>query len=74
MKQSDLSFIENTKNCIFCTFNGVLEFYWEPRYDRICVRNMDGSNSCSDIFISADFKAAEVRREICNYLKGVFNA
>lgn len=73
MKQSDLSFIENTKNCIFCTFNGVLEFYWEPRYDRICVRNMRGADA-HPIFISTDLKAPAVRNEICNYIKGALNA
>ncbi|MCL1164462.1 hypothetical protein L2728_21940 [Shewanella chilikensis] len=72
MKQSDLSFIENNKDCVFCTFNDSLEFYWEPRYDRICVRNLHGLD-VNPIYISPDLKAPAVRKEICNYIKGAFN-
>lgn len=74
MKQSQLNFKENTKDCVWCTFDGFFEFYWEPRYDRICVTDMRNANAlCSDIFISTDLKAPAVRKEICDYLKGVFN-
>lgn len=74
MKQSDLSFIDNSKTCVFCTWNGNIEFYWESRSSRILVRDMVNSDNCfCDIDIPSDFTAANARREICRWLEASFN-
>ena len=68
MKQSELSFKENTKSCVWCTWNGI-EFYWEVRSSTICIT----PDSYSNLFVPEDFTSMNVRREIISFIKETFN-
>jgi hypothetical protein len=73
--QSDLTFIENNKSCVFCTFN-TLEFYWERSYTAILITSTDKFNNFEDkIYLpKSDLStASDARKEIVQYLKGAFN-
>lgn len=69
MKQSDLNFKENSKSCVWCDFDGKIEFYWENTYGQILIT----PESYGKIYVPDDATASQVRKEIKNWLKGAFN-
>jgi hypothetical protein len=68
MKQSELTFKENTKNCVWCTWNNI-EFYWEGRSNTICIT----PNEYQNIYVPDGAKPALVRKEIVSWLEVAFN-
>lgn len=73
MKQSDLHFISNAKSCVNCVFADSIEFYWEPRYDRILVIDLKNDvNAYQNIFIPSTLTASDVRKQIISWLEASF--
>lgn len=69
MNQSNLNFKENTKTCVWCDFDGLLEFYWENRYGQVLITPERYGKIC----VPEDANSSLVRKEIKNWLKANFN-
>ncbi len=69
MKQSELNFKENTKNCVWCDWDGKIEFYWEIRSNYIVITQ----DKYLDIYVPDNATPALVRKEICQWLEASFN-
>jgi hypothetical protein len=67
MKQSLLTFKENTKNCVWCTW-GDVEFFWEIRSNTIVT-----SGDYQNIYVPDGAKSSLVRKEIIQWLETSFN-
>lgn len=69
MKQSELNFKENTKNCVWCTWDDNFEFYWERGSNHIIITPEHGLH----IYVPDNATPALVRKEICQWLEAAFN-
>lgn len=69
MNQSQLSFKENTKSCVWCTFDGLFEFYWEARSEQILIT----PDRYGKIYVPENAISSQVRKEITSWLKARFN-
>ncbi|MFG0450900.1 hypothetical protein [Shewanella sp. YQ_9] len=69
MKQSQLNFKENTKNCVWCTFDDMFDFYWEARSGQILIT----PERHGKVYVSDNATASQVRKEITSWLKAYFN-
>lgn len=69
MKQSELNFKENNKNCVWCDWDRKIEFYWEIRSNYIVITQ----DKYLDIYVPDNATPSLVRKEIKNWLKAAFN-
>jgi hypothetical protein len=68
MKQSDLTFKENNKNCVWCEWNGI-EFYWEIRSEVILLT----PDSYQNIYVPVNVEAKDARSHVIRWIKDSFN-
>ncbi|MCU8036851.1 hypothetical protein [Shewanella sp. SM71] len=69
MKQSELNFKENTKSCVWCDWDGNIEFYWEARSNYIVIT----PDKYQNIYVPDNATPSLIRKEICQWLEASFN-
>ena len=69
MKQSDLVFKENSKSCVWCSYDGLFDFYWEARSNHVAV----SPDNHGKIYVPDNATPSLVRKEIVSWLEAHFN-